>query len=278
MARILVIEDNLANLELMTYLLSAFGHTVLAAGDGEQGIDSAVRERPDLVLCDVLLPGLDGYAVARALRADPATASIPVVAVSALAMEGDREKGLAAGFSGYISKPIDPETFVAEADTFLAAGQRGALPRDRHAAAPPSEQAQRAALGTLLVVDDSPTNRELIEQTLAPFGFDVRLAASVSAAMEMLAEAVPDLILSDLHMPEQDGFKLIRQVKADARLRDVPFVFISSSIWGEGDRERALALGVSRFLLRPIEPQALLGEVSACLAAAKEGHGDDPER
>jgi two-component system cell cycle response regulator len=278
MARILVIEDNPANLELMTYLLSAFGHTVLTAGDGEQGIDCAVRERPDLILCDVLLPGLDGYAVAHALRADPATASIPVVAVSALAMEGDREKGLAAGFSGYIAKPIDPETFVDEADTFLATGQRGSLPRDRHAAAPHSEQAQRAALGTLLVVDDSATNRELIEQTLAPFGFDVRLAASVAAALQMLAQSVPDLILSDLHMPEEDGFKLIRQVKADARLRDVPFVFISSSIWGEGERERALALGVTRFLLRPIEPQTLLGEVRACLAAAKEGHGDAPER
>jgi two-component system cell cycle response regulator len=137
------------------------------------------------------------------------------------------------------------------------------LPRDRHAAAPRSEQAQRAALGTLLVVDDSATNRELIEQTLAPFGFDVRLAASVAAALQMLAQSVPDLILSDLHMPEEDGFKLIRQVKADARLRDVPFVFISSSIWGEGERERALALGVTRFLLRPIEPQTLRGEVRA---------------
>ena len=84
----------------------------------------------------------------------------------------------------------------------------------------------------------------------------------------MLADWMPDLILSDLHMPGEDGFNFVRRVKADPRLATLPFVFISSSIWGEADRERAIALGITRFLLRPIEPQALVDEVAACLPRA----------
>ena len=268
MARILVIEDNPANLELMTYLLSAFGHVVLSAGDGETGIEAARRERPDLILCDVLLPGLDGYAVARQIRRHAELAATPIVAVSALATEGDRTKGLAAGFDGYIAKPIDPETFVAEADGYLRAEQRGAFPRERHAPPAVGPELSQLIKATLVVVDDSPTNRDLIYQTLAPFGYRVWLASSVQAGWELLAKAIPDMILSDLHMPGEDGFNFIRRVKADPRLAGVPFVFISSSIWGEGDREKAMELGVSRFLLRPIEPQALVNEVVGCLMAA----------
>lgn len=267
MARILVIEDNTANLELMTYLLQAFGHAVVAAADGECGIEAALRERPDLILCDVLLPDVDGYTVARTLKADAALRRVPIVAVTALAMEGDRERGIAAGFDGYIEKPIDPERFVAQTDQFLEAGQRGSQPGARDAPCSTPAAAPRALRARLLVVDDSPTNRELIYQTLAPFGYEVQLADSVNAACELLSRSLPDLILSDLHMPGDDGFNFVRRVKGDPRLARIPFVFISSSIWGEGDRERALSLGVTRFLLRPIEPQALINEVSACLPA-----------
>lgn len=119
MARILVIEDNPENLELMTYLLRAFDHTPLVATDGAAGLAAAAHERPDLILCDLHLPGLDGYQVARRLREDPELASIPRVAVTASAMVGDRDRGLAAGFHGYIEKPIDPEGFVAEIETYL---------------------------------------------------------------------------------------------------------------------------------------------------------------
>jgi CheY-like chemotaxis protein len=119
MSRILVIEDNAANLELMLYLLRASGHETIAAGDGEEGLALARRERIDLVVCDVQLPRLDGYGVVRALKADAALAWIPVVAVTALAMVGDRPKILAAGFDGYLAKPITPETFVSELESYI---------------------------------------------------------------------------------------------------------------------------------------------------------------
>jgi two-component system cell cycle response regulator len=266
MARILVIEDNRENLELMRYLLSAFGHSVLTAEDGEAGIDAARREVPDLVLCDIHLPGADGYEVVRALRGDAVLERTPMLAVTALAMRGDREKGLAAGFDSYISKPLDPERFIAEVDRFLSVEQRGAAPRV-HDVPSPSEPATAPRLATLLVVDDSETNRELIYQTLTPSGYRVRIATGVTEALAMAEAIEPDLVLSDLHMPGNDGFHLIRGLRAIPALVGVPVILISSSIWGERDRQTALQLGAARFLLRPIEPQSLIAEVAACLAA-----------
>jgi CheY-like chemotaxis protein len=118
-ARILVIEDNAANLELITYLLKAFGHTTIVARDGEEGLRIARTRLPDLILCDLALPKLDGYEVARQLKADPALKEIPLIAVTASAMAGDRDKVIAAGFDGYIRKPITPETFVGEVESHL---------------------------------------------------------------------------------------------------------------------------------------------------------------
>src|SRR5271155_2924663 len=104
-ARILVIEDNSDNLDLMAYLLGAFGHTVVTARDGEEGLEAARREAFDLIVCDVQMPKVDGYGVARQLKADTQLRRIPLVAVTAFAMVGDRDKILAAGFDGYIAKP-----------------------------------------------------------------------------------------------------------------------------------------------------------------------------
>lgn len=129
--RILVIEDNPTNLELMTYLLRAFGHTTITACDGVEGIEAALREPPDLVLCDLALPVLDGYGVVTRLKDEPRLHGVPIIAVTASAMTGDRDKVLATGFDGYISKPITPETFVAEVESYLPAQSKHGDDPDR---------------------------------------------------------------------------------------------------------------------------------------------------
>lgn len=280
MARILVIEDNTDNLELMSYLLRAFGHSVVTAEDGAEGLQAVCRELPELIVCDVHLPKLDGYEVAQQLKADPELKRIPLIAVTALAMVGDRDKGLAAGFDGYIDKPIDPEKFVGQVEHFLPAEQRGSVPLHRHTQTPyAAGNGSQSKHATVLVVDDSQINRELIRDTLDPYGYEVWLAHSVAQALSIARESTPDLILSDLHMPGEDGFNLISKIKADARLAAVPFIFISSSVWGEQDRAMALQLGVSRFLLRPIEPQMLLDEIAVCLLNQQGlNNADNPGR
>jgi two-component system cell cycle response regulator DivK len=118
-ARVLVIEDNETNLYLTTFLLSKAGHEIVQARDGRSAIELASTMKPQLILLDIQLPIMDGYAVAGALRANPALADVPIVAVTSYAMVGDRERILAAGCNGYIEKPIDPDTFVDELAAFL---------------------------------------------------------------------------------------------------------------------------------------------------------------
>jgi CheY-like chemotaxis protein len=121
MSSILVIEDNPSNLELMRYLLTAFGHDVVEAESGRAGLDAAQAGNFDVILCDVQLPDINGDEVARVLKKSPRTAQSPLIAVTALAMIGDREHLLASGFDGYIAKPIEPGTFVRQVTAFVPA-------------------------------------------------------------------------------------------------------------------------------------------------------------
>lgn len=118
-ARILLIEDNAQNRYLARFLLEQRGHEILQAETGPQGLEMASGSQPDLILLDIQLPGMDGYAVASALKNKPQLKHIPIIAVTSYAMSGDREKCLAAGAEGYIEKPINPDTFVAEVERFL---------------------------------------------------------------------------------------------------------------------------------------------------------------
>ncbi|MFO0945146.1 MAG: response regulator [Planctomycetota bacterium] len=118
-ARILLIEDNPQNRYLARFLLEQRGHEIHQADTGPLGLEMAASVRPDLILLDIQLPGMDGHAVARQLKSDPFLRSIPIVAVTSYAMVGDREKCLEAGAEGYIEKPINPDSFVAEVERFL---------------------------------------------------------------------------------------------------------------------------------------------------------------
>ena len=119
MTTILIIEDNRRNMLLIRDLLQMQGFRTLEAFDGEEGIARAKAQRPDLILMDLQLPGMDGLTATRLLRQDPVTAGIPVVALTAHAMKGDRERALQAGCNGYIPKPIDTRRFLAQIQGFL---------------------------------------------------------------------------------------------------------------------------------------------------------------
>lgn len=262
-ARILLIEDNPANLELMTYLLRAFGYTAITATDGTEGLAAARRDIPDLIICDVQLPIMDGLEVARHLKSDPLMRTIPLVAVTALAMVGDRDRVLAAGFDGYIAKPINPEMFVRQMEAFLPPTSHGDHPSAATSGhtAPPTP----AVHHTILVVDNLPVNLELARSILEPHGYEVVTADGMTLGLALARERHFDLILSDVCMTERSGYEFIQAVKADPQLRVIPFVFITSTMLEKADRANGLALGAARFLVRPIDPIAFLAEIEACL-------------
>jgi len=125
--KILIIEDNEQNLYLTTFLLERQNYDVVQARDGQQGLELAASENPDLILLDIQLPVMDGYEVARRLKQAVETKSIPIVAMTSYAMAGDRETILATGCEGYIEKPIDPESFVEQLRGFLPESQEGGM-------------------------------------------------------------------------------------------------------------------------------------------------------
>lgn len=273
-ARILVIEDHVDNLNLVTYLLTQFGYSVLQAADGRTGLQLALRENPDLIICDIQLPDISGYEIATRLKSDVKTRVVPLVAITALAMVGDRERVLKAGFDGYISKPITPETFVAEAAGFMRAPQ--SVPRER----PPAFPAEAANTNDpvhdvstpraiILAVDNVRSNLELARSIFEPSGYRVMAADDVDTAMKLAAETRPDLVLSDVNMPEGSGFDLLQRFRSDPVLKDVPVVLISATMPRDTRDDLVLAAGAARFVRRPIEPALLLQEIEACLEVSR---------
>lgn len=123
MAKILVVDDDATNLMLAVTALEKAGYEVLSAEGGAEGFEAALAHAPDLVLMDVQMPGMDGIAALRRLRTEPRTSKLRVVALTALAMKGDRERLLAKGFDGYIAKPIRYKNFLARVEALLASGQ-----------------------------------------------------------------------------------------------------------------------------------------------------------
>jgi len=119
MKRILVVEDNTTNLYLINFILEKKGYEVIHAKSGEEGVEVAIKEKPDLILMDIQLPGIDGMEATRRIRNSKANGKIPIIAITSYAMAGDKEKALAAGCTGYIKKPINPETFISEIERYL---------------------------------------------------------------------------------------------------------------------------------------------------------------
>jgi two-component system cell cycle response regulator len=251
-ARILIVDDDTSSRELMAYLLRSAGHAVTSADDGAGGLRLALGSRPDLVLCAAALPTADGHAFARALKADADCARIPLLAVTALAPGGERTRLAAAGFDGYIRKPIEPASFVAEIEAFLPAAQSPATP-------------------TLLVVDDDAFMRDVLVDALESEPWRVLSAGSAQEALALLAREPVDVILSDQCMPGMRGTELMARATR-AYPRTVRMIL--SGLSGPSDLEaieRACAAGqVDRHLVKPWAAGALREDLRAAFQLQKE--------
>ncbi len=268
--RILVIEDDPASLELLFYILNAHGYSVRTATRGDDGLAAARSDPPDLVICDIQLPGLDGFEVAAQLKSDSTLRQVPLVALTALAMVGDRERVLAAGFDAYLSKPIDPSTFMSQIEPLLKEQLRlrGTPP-------PPSGSGavRPAPRATILVVDDTPENQLLKRSLLEPFGYEVLSATTVADAMALIRRRPPALIMSDIGLPDASGLDLLRTLKAEPELVHIPVVMITATHPEQSMREMAMRLGACRFLTRPVDVADVLREVESALTEATASGG-----
>jgi two-component system cell cycle response regulator len=265
-ARVLVVDDDPVNLDLMVYLLNAFGHTALRAEGGAAALETILATDVDLVLCDIQMPGMDGFELLHRLG-DGRRHHPPIIGVTALAMVGDREKILAAGFDGYMTKPITPETFVPDVERYLSISQRvdHHLPRAIPSAPYEAPHAAKQHEGRVLVVDDEPANVEILRLLLEHWGYDVLAAESGNVALDVARRAKPDVIISDVHMADGDGFELIESVRRDPSLRETPIIIVSATGPRSQSMEKSMALGGSTFLVRPFEPEVLHEALTQCL-------------
>ena len=119
MKRILVVEDNETNMYLIKFILEKSGYEVIGAREGAVGVELAIKEKPDLIIMDIQLPDIDGLEATKRIRVSKADSNIPIIALTSFAMTGDKERALAAGCTGYIEKPISPETFIAQIEKYL---------------------------------------------------------------------------------------------------------------------------------------------------------------
>lgn len=263
-AKILIIDDDPVNLDLLGYLLRAFSHEPLIALGGEEALRMAGAQIPDLILCDIQMPDMHGFEVLRRLRADQRLAFVPIVGVTALAMVGDREKIIAAGFDGYLTKPIAPETFVAEIEKYLPPDRVSSVVLEMPVAGgtPPELSPTATSCGYVLVVDDNRPNLDLLRHLITSLGAGMIGATNAEQGLHIARANTPSLIISDLHMPGCNGVALLEIVRSDQELRTIPFVLISATGATADEQRRALASGADGFLLRPLDPEMILAHLA----------------
>jgi DNA-binding response OmpR family regulator/anti-sigma regulatory factor (Ser/Thr protein kinase) len=244
MARILIAEDSPDIRALIQMLLEAEGHRVTCVEDGRAAVDAARDERPELILMDLSLPILSGWEAARQIRTDPATASIPILAVTAHAMHGDRERALAAGCDGFIAKPISEDTFASRVIGFI--NSRKAASGEASERREPSGSEP----GRILVVDDQADVGQLLKTDLEADGHSVMLATSAAQALSQFeADDRFELAVIDVMLGANSGYDLTKTLTSQSA-EYIPVLLVTA---GTIDRERGYAAGADDFIGKPIE-------------------------
>jgi two-component system cell cycle response regulator len=259
-ARVLVVDDIQANVRLLEARLAAEYFQVLTASSGQQALDICARERVDVVLLDVMMPGMDGFEVCSRLKDMPATSYLPVVMVTALDQPSDRLHGLKAGADDFLSKPVDDIALVTRVrnlarlkmlsdEMLLRASTSQQL--GIGIGAGPVGKALRGEGGRILLIDDNPRSAVRILDGLAK-SHDAFLERNAQTALAKLSQHNFDVLIVSLDLAHADGLRVCSQVRSLDRTRHLPIVVLLE----QNDKARllrALDLGVNDYLIRPVD-------------------------
>jgi GAF domain-containing protein/CheY-like chemotaxis protein len=237
---VLVIDDDPAVRDLMQRFLGKEGLRMVAAANGKEGLRLAKELRPDAITLDVLMPGMDGWAVLAALKADRTLADIPVIMIT---IADEKQVGYALGVADYLTKPIDWKRLTATLRKYQRA-----------------DSSHR-----ILIIEDDTRTRTMLRKRLEKQGWPVIEAENGRVALEGLAENAPDVILLDLMMPEMDGFQFLDHVRTDERWRSIPIIVITAKDLTQEDRQRLNGYVEGILQKGAYKPEELLAEVCSLL-------------
>jgi len=236
--KILVVDDSHSAQTLYQKLLSGIKVETEFAKDGQEGLEKVLAQSFDLVITDVDMPRMDGITLCGTLATDPKSSKIPIIIASTFNSDKDIERGFAAGASAYLSKDEVPELLTKMVSELLW--------KNRHL--------QRRKI---LIVDDSRSILAFLKKGMKDSGFQTQCAHHGKHALELLAQEKPDLILSDIDMPEMNGFDLCKAVKQDPKLASIPFVVMSTND-DKGKMKRMIQYGAAAYLVKPFNLDQLI--------------------
>jgi len=265
-ARVLVVDDIAANLRLLEAKLLNEYYEVSLAASGPEALATVKRWMPDVVLLDVMMPGMDGYEVCRRLKAQPSTAHIPVVMVTALTDAVERVRGLEAGADDFLSKPVDDATLFARLRALLRMKQvldawrlRAETARDLGFEAPPGPSPSVAG-ARALIINESTVEAEQLTAVLGYDGIDVSVSADSTEAWDLLVDGAFDVVLLSLSLDGGDALRLASRLRAQSVTRDVPVLLVADP-GQKGLVLRGFDLGANDHVLRPVDPNELRARV-----------------
>lgn len=275
-ARILVVDDVPANVKLLEARLLAEYFDVLTAGDGHTALSLCETTPVDLVLLDIMMPGIDGFEVCERLKANPRTAHIPVVMVTALDQPSDRVRGLKAGADDFLTKPVNDLQLMSRVKSLVRLKNVSDELRLRAQTAQTiglqelARQDRPDEPGNILLVDGRGSSQERLQRTLKPIA-DVSVICDPQAALFEAAENNFDLVIVNANFDDYDPLRLCSQLRSLERTRFIPILLITE----QGNDEmvvRALDLGVTDYIIRPVDPNEL---VARSLTQIRRKHCND---
>ena len=279
---ILIIEDNKLNLKLIRTILLISNFKVLEAENAEEGFQILEDYRPDIILMDIQLPGMDGLTATQRIKESEKYKDIPVIALTAKAMAGDEQKALDAGCDGYIVKPINTQGFIStltsslnEDNVFIDRKKtvsndlkesniqdKEALPAIKHRIKSINDVSMKNR--RILIVDDDRLNVKFLVNKLSQYSYDVLCAYCGEDAIDIVKKELPDLIILDIMMPGIDGFEVIRVIRSDKQTADIPIILITV-LDNKEEKIRGLNIGADEFLNKPVVFEELLARVRSLI-------------
>jgi CheY-like chemotaxis protein len=262
MPKILYVEDNEDSRNLLFRRLQLQGnYEVLLANDGLQGVTKAREEKPDIILMDMGLPVMDGWEASRQIKTNPATAHIPIIALTAYSMSEDREKTIQAGCDDYHTKPIRIENLLHQIESLInkrkESEEKQKIPEERFQSVSMDIQITR---GRILVVDDAQENRNMLSSRIRLEGYPVETAENGATALEMLNHTPFDLILLDILMPDLNGIEVLHSIRRKDSLLDLPVIMVTARD-SQDYILKAFQEGANDYVTKPIEMKILLARI-----------------